>query len=135
MTPARPEKEAYAQHSVKLAKSLAGSGFPVDEERIRKLALQAFERNFSPMGFVRQYAAIITSGSRTDRLSRLPVSTLVIHGEDDPLVPVESGKNLAAVIPGSKLEIIKGMGHDLPVQTWPYIIRLITDLTEKSQVS
>jgi len=132
LTPAPAEREAYAQYSVESAKLLSGSGFPVNEERIRTMALKAFDRNFNPTGFARQYAAIITAGSRRDRLQRLDVPTLVIHGEDDPLVPVEAGTDLAAIIPGAKLEIIKGMGHDLPAQVWPHIIQLIVAHTQKS---
>jgi fermentation-respiration switch protein FrsA (DUF1100 family) len=58
--------------------------------------------------------AILSDGSRVERLRRIRVPTLVIHGADDPLVPVAAGKHTAQNIPGAKLEIVPGMGHDLP---------------------
>jgi pimeloyl-ACP methyl ester carboxylesterase len=57
---------------------------------------------------------------------------LVIHGTDDPLVHVECGKDTAEAVPGAKLKIIKGMGHDLPHSgAWPQIIDAIVDHTHK----
>ena len=61
-------------------------------------------------------AAIMADGDRRERLKRVTAPTLVIHGEDDPLVPVEGGKDTAAAIPGAKLLTIPRMGHDLPLE-------------------
>jgi len=44
---------------------------------------------------------------------------LVIHGVRDPLVPVAAGRQLASLIPGAKMDLIEGMGHDLPMALWP----------------
>jgi pimeloyl-ACP methyl ester carboxylesterase len=68
------------------------------------------------MGFVRQMAAIIADGSRVERLRKIDKPTLVIHGSADPLVPVEGGIDTARHIKGARLEIIEGMGHDIPPQ-------------------
>jgi pimeloyl-ACP methyl ester carboxylesterase len=64
-------------------------------------------------------------GSRVERLRRIKAPTLVIHGADDPLVPVAAGAHTAQTIPGAKLKIVPGMGHDLPrglVSTLPGLI-------------
>ena len=58
----------------------------------------------------------MADGDRRDRLKAITAPTLVIHGEADPLVPVEGGKDTAASIAGAKLHLIPGMGHDLPVE-------------------
>jgi pimeloyl-ACP methyl ester carboxylesterase len=55
----------------------------------------------------------------------------VIHGVDDPLVPVEAGKATAAAIPSADLLLIEGMGHDMPPETWPRIVEAISELTAK----
>ncbi len=53
--------------------------------------------------------------------------TLVIHGADDPLIPVAAGRDTAAAIPGARLEIIEGMGHNIPEALAPRIVEIVTD--------
>jgi pimeloyl-ACP methyl ester carboxylesterase len=65
---------------------------------------------------VRQYAAILADGDRRKRLKRVSAPTLVIHGEDDPLITIEGGIDTAASIAGARLETFPGMGHDLPLR-------------------
>ena len=58
--------------------------------------------------------------------------TLVIHGVDDPLVPVECGKDTAEAISGADLWLIEGMGHDLPHGgAWSRIVDAIAEHTLK----
>ena len=68
--------------------------------------------------------AILSDGSRVERLRRIRVPTLVIHGADDPLVPVAAGEHTGQMIPGAKLEIVQGKGHDLP----PGLVSTLTGL-------
>ena len=70
-------------------------------------------------------AAVIASGSRKHALKDLSVPTLVIHGDADPLVPLECGIDTANSIPGAKLCIIEGMGHALPEALWSQVIDAI----------
>ncbi|MFX1245490.1 MAG: alpha/beta fold hydrolase, partial [Promethearchaeota archaeon] len=90
------------------------------------LAGRAFDRGFYPQGISRQLAAIIISGNRKAALQTLQVPTLVIHGDADPLVSVEAGKDTAASIPGAKLLIIENMGHDIPIAVAPQILEAIS---------
>jgi len=60
------------------------------------------------------------------------VPTLVIHGRDDPLVPLEAGLDTAEALPGAELLVIDGMGHDLPRAVWPRIIDRISALTARA---
>ena len=67
--------------------------------------------------------ATLAHGNRKPALKNVTAPTLVVHGADDPLVPVEGGRDTAEAIPGAELMIIKGMGHDLPHGgAWPQII-------------
>ena len=104
-----------------------GSAIPFDEERSFRYAEQSFERGLSLAGVVRQIAAINASGNRREALQALIVPTLVIHGSDDPLLRVECGIDTAKAVPGSKLEIIEGMGHALPAAVWQKIIDAIAN--------
>ena len=98
----------------KVSRVIGSPGFPRDEQDIRDRAGRAWDRGVNPAGFARQLAAIYASGDRTEALRSLDVPTLVVHGEDDPLVPPSGGRATAAAIPGAELWIVPGMGHDLP---------------------
>ena len=51
--------------------------------------------------------------------------TTVIHGDADPQVDVSGGRAAAEAIPGAKLLILPGMGHDMPRELWPQITAAI----------
>jgi pimeloyl-ACP methyl ester carboxylesterase len=70
----------------------------------------------------RQNTAILANGDRSPSLSSIMVPTLVIHVADDLLILVEGGKDTARVIPGARLLIIHGMGHDMPKGVWAEIV-------------
>ena len=129
------EREAYIEFNIKLSNTLSGPGFPYNPEWLREHMAQGYDRSFYPQGAARQLVAILTQRNRKPEFKSLSIPTLVIHGSDDPLIPVECGKNTAAAIPGAKLMIINGMGHDLPHEgAWPQIIDAITDHTHKVDV-
>ena len=132
LSPPPEEREANIKHSIKVFRTITGPGFSFDEEWHRKLAARAYDRAFYLPGLARQFAAIFTQKNRKLALASVSVPTLVIHGTDDPLVPFECGKDTAEAVPGAKLKIIEGMGHDLPHSgAWPQIIDAIVDHTHK----
>jgi pimeloyl-ACP methyl ester carboxylesterase len=134
-TPPPNEREAYIEFNTKLSNTLSGTGFSYDPKWLREQTARAFDRSFYPQGVARQFVAILTQKNRKPALGSLSIPTLVIHGSDDPLVPVECGKNTAAAIPGAKIMIIEGMGHDLPDGgAWPQIINAIVDHTHMVDV-
>jgi pimeloyl-ACP methyl ester carboxylesterase len=107
-------REDYIERLVRDFRILAGPGFPFDEPWHRNLAARAFDRGFYPQGVSRNLAAIMAHKSHKPKLSSVKAPTLVIHGSDDPIIPVAAGKDIAASIHGAELFIIEGMGHDLP---------------------
>ena len=126
LVPAPSEREAYIEHMLKLFKAMAGRGFVFDEAWTRMITARAYDRSFSPQGTIRQIAAIMTQTNRKKALASVTVPTLVIHGTDDPVVPVEAGKDTAEAIPGARLMLIDGMGHDLPHGgAWPKIVEAV----------
>ncbi|GAC1331583.1 MAG: alpha/beta hydrolase [Beijerinckiaceae bacterium] len=125
MSPSPADREGFLQRFVWSWRVLRGATFTEDEARERARGARIFERGLNPAGVARQLAAIFASGDRTKALANVRTPTLVIHGSADPLVPVEAGRAIAAAVPGSKLLIIEGMGHAIPVAVWPQIIGAI----------
>jgi pimeloyl-ACP methyl ester carboxylesterase len=126
------ERAAAIEHAVRVWRTIGSPGFPFDEPRIRDRAARQFDRCYHPAGTSRQLAAVLAHGSRRQRLRSVTAPTLVIHGSDDPLVPVEGGKDTAAAVPGAELLIIEGMGHDLPRGAWGRIVDAITSHAAKA---
>ncbi len=122
LAPFPPDRAGFIRRSVELAHTLHGPGFPFEDERVRSVAARSFDRAYRPGGVRRQLVAIWLSGDRTPALATLRVPALVIHGDADPLVPVDGGRATARAIPGARLEIIPGMGHELPRPVWPRVI-------------
>jgi pimeloyl-ACP methyl ester carboxylesterase len=125
LKPTSADRASHIESSVAASRVLSGPGLPLDEDQLRVRAGEAFDRGLSPTGTPRQLAAILASGSRKEALKTISVPTLVIHGDADPLVPVEGGIETAEAVPGAELLIIKGMGHSLPPVIWPQVIEKI----------
>ena len=115
------EREAYAAHVARIFGAIGSPEFPRDDERIRELALAAYDRGHDGAGVARQLHAITASGDRVPRLRSVRASTVVIHGTRDPLVRPAAGRSVADAIPGARLVLVPGMGHDLPPEAWPRI--------------
>lgn len=125
--PKSGDPEAMLEHTVATARMLASPAYPRSNEAWRELISASIHRSFYPQGFVRQMAAIVADGSRVERLKKIRTPTLVIHGREDPLVPVEGGIDTARHIEDSRLEIIEGMGHDIPPPLVDRLTTLIAD--------
>ncbi|AWW73486.1 alpha/beta hydrolase [Erythrobacter sp. KY5] len=120
------EEEAVIEHGINIARNITGPGFPADPEARRKRVQALVQRSVYPPGLPRQLAAIIDDGDRRSRLAQVTTPTLVLHGEDDPLVKLEAGKDTAKHIPGAKLVTIPGWGHDLPLDL---VDRMVDEIT------
>jgi proline iminopeptidase len=92
---------------------IGSPGFPTPLEEMRARMRISVERSHYPAGTLRQILAILASGDRSADLRRITAPTLVLHGNADPLVPVKHGMDSARKIPGARLQLVPGMGHDL----------------------
>jgi pimeloyl-ACP methyl ester carboxylesterase len=126
------DRDEAIEHAVRVFRTIGSPGFPFDEPFIRQRAARSYERGFHPPGVVRQFVAILSSGSRKERLRSLRVPTLVIHGAEDPLIPVAAAGDTAEAIPGAELMVIEGMGHDMPRAVWPRLIDGISSLAARA---
>jgi pimeloyl-ACP methyl ester carboxylesterase len=123
-----PRSAAEAgERAVRFTRICGSTGFPIDEDDLRRRAARAYERCFYPRGFLRQFLAALATGSRTEALRFVRVPTLVMHGSDDTLLPPRGGRATARAIPGARFQLIEGMGHDLPRGAWPILADAIAE--------
>ena len=135
MVPPVSDRKAYIDHRINVFRMISGSSFPLDEAGLRQKFGQGYDRSYYPEGAGRNLLAILASGHRRRALPSITAPTLVIQGDEDPLVPVENGRDAAGAIPGSELIIIKGMGHYPPHKgPWPQIVEAIAAHTRKASV-
>lgn len=121
----RGDRRAVFEHSVKTWKLIGSPAYPSTDEELRQKVRASIERSYYPQGYGRQLAAIAASGSRVPLLPTISSPTLVVHGNADRMVPAAGGIDTAGLIPGARLELIEGMGHDLPRQLIPRLTDLI----------
>lgn len=127
---ARPEserREDQIAHQVEMVRVFAGAAGPGDMAYLRRHVARNVDRDHDPAGRARQYLAILASGSRLDLLAGIAVPTTVIHGRDDPLIPLEAGRDTAARVPAAKLRVIDGMGHYLAPHLAPHLVAAIVE--------
>jgi pimeloyl-ACP methyl ester carboxylesterase len=132
------EAPSNPEESIEMAMSgrrlLVGSGDPFDEAFERAKATRAVQRAYYPVGTGRQLLAILAAEPRLERLQGVRVPTLVIHGKDDILVPIENGRMVAAAVPGARILELDGMGHDIPKRVWPQVIDAIVETARQTSV-
>lgn len=117
--------ESAQEQAAAALRAIGSPSYPTPEKLLRRRVARALRRNCCPAGAARQWLAVAASGERSDLLKMIAAPTLVIHGGADPLMPLACGIDSARAIPGARLEVIEGMGHDLPVQLAERIIALI----------
>ena len=133
---ARPsgfDVDVLVNHFVRLVHVIGSPGYPPDEAELRDRLEYSIRRSYRPRGVARQIAAIAADGDRSPMLVRVKAPTAVLHGRDDPLIPVAAGHDLAAKIAGATLEVIDGWGHDLPAALWPRFVQAIVGAAERAR--
>jgi pimeloyl-ACP methyl ester carboxylesterase len=125
--PAHPRSiESVIDHYVHLLSVIGSPGYPADPK---------VERAYHPHGTMRQLMAIMADGDRSALLPRIRAVTTILHGQDDPLIPVAAANDLARKIAQATLRIIPGMGHDLPAALVPEIAQTILDTTQRAEAA
>jgi pimeloyl-ACP methyl ester carboxylesterase len=127
MAPPPLDRAGAIERAVSIVRVIGSPGFPFDEDRVRRRAAEAYDRDHDPAGAARQAAAIFTQRDRTADLARVRAPTLVLHGADDPLIHVSGAEATARAVPGARLVVVPGMGHDLPEPAWPTLVDAIVD--------
>jgi pimeloyl-ACP methyl ester carboxylesterase len=134
MTRADPNDfEAFIAQGIKAQKTIGSPGYPANDAELRERIISDFKRSNYPDGFGRQMAAIMACGDRRETLKRVKAPTIVLHGADDPLVPVDGGKDTAASIQGAELRVVPGMGHDLPAALYPVVVEAVEAAAKRAR--
>ncbi|SFK96967.1 alpha/beta fold hydrolase [Shimia haliotis] len=127
-------REAYIDSWVSEHATNGSPGFPMTEAEIRAEAALAFDRGVDADGINRQLLAVLNAPDQRPALAQTSVPCQVIHGEDDALIPVDLGAEIAATIPNCPFHRIAGMGHIITPDLAPQIVDLI-DTFIQSQTS
>ncbi|MFD6069746.1 MULTISPECIES: alpha/beta fold hydrolase [Amycolatopsis] len=127
-------REEYVDSLVRTFRVIGSPGYPFDEARMRERAERSFDRGVNPGGTARQLAAIVSSRDRFRALRKLEVPALVVHGSKDPLVHVSGGHATARALRESEVDIVPGMGHDLPRAIWPRLTRGLVRTADRADV-
>lgn len=130
-----PNRDEIIAANLEARRILAGEGNPFDVEEETAKVVRLYERSYYPLGFGRQFVAILAAPSRTAALHEVKAPTLVVHGADDPLVPPENGKRVAAAVPGARYLEFKGAGHNLPRNTWVPVADAIAETARQSSAA
>ena len=129
--PLNPGLEEAIRNTQRLLNLIGSPGQHEDPVAMAERVRQAVQRAYRPMGVLRQMLAVMSDTDRFELLSDITTPTLVIHGRDDPLLPLPCGEDTARRIPGARLHVIDGMGHDIPTGLLPQCLpRLIQFLHE-----
>lgn len=116
------DREGAIQSRIETDKVIGSPAYPIPEEELRAHAEADLDRSIHPTGFSRQYAAILATRDRRAELQKLTMPVSVIHGVEDPLVPVEGGRDTAANCPTAELFEIEGMGHNFPREVYDQVL-------------
>jgi pimeloyl-ACP methyl ester carboxylesterase len=115
-------REAIVENAIRVTRITGSPGYPAPEEQIRAEAIEGYDRSYYPAGVGRHFAAILGTGSLLSYDRQVNVPTVVIHGKADKLMRPFGGRAIARAIPGARLVLFDGMGHDLPRQLWDDIV-------------
>lgn len=124
------DRDAVIEYLVEAERPFAGSG-GFDEEAMREVAGRVVDRTHNVAAMVTNPFMIDTDPWRR-RLREMRAPTLVIHGDDDPLFPLEHGQALAREIPDAELLVLEGVGHEYPPpRTWDTVVAAILSHTAR----
>ena len=129
--PPAEDRDSVADHATKMRLIIGSPGYPEDQAKVRARFAANYDRCYYPEGGLRQWAAVMATPPRTERLKKLNVRALVIHGEADILIKPEAGRHTAECIKGAELRIVKGWGHNMPITAVPDITGPMIDFIRR----
>jgi pimeloyl-ACP methyl ester carboxylesterase len=122
--PKNADFDAILGHFVVLMQALGNLHDAEEIAALRERLTRSLKRAYNPAGAVRQLMAVMADPDRSAEVATIRCPTLIIHGADDPLVPLGAAHHLAKLLPQARLEVIPNMGHYLPASALPELARL-----------
>ncbi len=130
LQPVTKERSAL-DNAVAIWQMIGSPAYPMSDDDVRTLIKAEHKRSSNPAGYMRQIAAIRNAPGRAKLLRSITAPVLIIHGNQDLLVPVSGGIDTAKHIPHAQLALFEGMGHTLPAALLPRFVELIVANTKK----
>lgn len=125
------DEDAVVDFHVEGARRMRGDRFPFDEVAKIELARAEFHR-------ARDRASALNHASYDTQhpggAAALRMPTLIIHGDSDPVTPIEHGQALTALIPYARLMRLAGVGHELPSPIWSAVIDAVADNAHQDNI-
>ncbi|RZU53384.1 pimeloyl-ACP methyl ester carboxylesterase [Krasilnikovia cinnamomea] len=128
---AASSREDAARQVVDIFRIIGSPAYPRDEAWLRDVARRSYDVAHDPDGVRRQLATIVSAVDRRPALGGLHLPALVVHGAADPLIRLPGGESTARAIPGARLIVHAGMGHDLPAPLQPSLAAEIAALAHR----
>jgi pimeloyl-ACP methyl ester carboxylesterase len=112
------DKKTYIARMTKSWHVIGSQTYPEDEKVLAERMTRDVERSYCPACEARQGAASLFTAmqDRRQTLRTIHAPTVVIQGDEDPIISMEAARDVAASIPGAELRVIHGMGHDVPAE-------------------
>jgi pimeloyl-ACP methyl ester carboxylesterase len=107
--------------------AINGPNFLPSRDELRRRVEELTARSDYPQGMLRQFDAVLGTGSLMRYTRLIDAPTVVIHGSDDPMVRPRNGRNVAGAIPDARFVMIDGMGHDLPEPVWEPVVDALVE--------
>ncbi len=112
--PRNATPEELMEYGIKTWKLIGSPGYPKTREQIEDFLRRVYDRGVTSDGVTRQLLAIMASPDRVSALAGVTLPSLVLHGDQDPLVPLACGTDTAMQLANATMHVYPGMGHDLP---------------------
>jgi pimeloyl-ACP methyl ester carboxylesterase len=126
--PASNSRDDRVATGLNVVRTLGSPGYPgTDEELLAAVGAAVDRAPYDPAGIARQLGAIVAAQPRNEKLKNVRCPAMVLHGADDPIIPVDAGKDTAASIPGCALFIEPGMAHDFTAAILPLYVKRFGD--------
>ena len=120
----------YEDGVVRIYRELTGSRFPFNEQKFREKMKPSMEHGHNPHSG--HGDAVGASPSRRSRLKEINIPTLVIHGTEDAILPLDHGQAIADGIQNAEMMIMEGVGHELPEELNDEVISRLVEHFKKA---
>ena len=125
LSPLPSDLRSFVDWNVLMYTRTGAKNPPPDIDWIRRRAERTWEQGWTAAGFLRHLLAVISATNRKPLLASVKAPVSIVHGDADPIFAVEAARELAKAIPGARLTLVPGMGHDLPPAFWPAVFEAV----------
>lgn len=125
LSPLPTDRQSFIEWNLLMYTRTGAKSPAPDVDWIRDRAERTWDQGWTAAGFLRHLLAVISATNRKPLLASMKAPTWIVHGEADPIFPVETAHQLRRAIPGARLTIVPGMGHDLAPAFWPAVFEAV----------